>query len=383
MHLCIVPLPDAYMGPPWTFGIYALLPLFRKHKAFTENVTHCNVHILPEHNPWETGVRDGLTLHNWLQASYPPFNDTQNVFLHFSFCDLVSDCAYLPQPFQILPPSLNPASPHRRYTYVAWNGRGDGHDSNQNACDGCMQRGKDIVVATGQNACGPLCGGNMQDLKRFAVWNGESHETLLAALKDVKHWPPRRYEMFWAGQVAPARMQGSADPSDDPSGRGQFWRLFQDRTGWSVTQTYDWKHDKPLIHMEHTVLEMMRNATFCFSPLGRVGGDHDRYIPAILTGCIPVVLSSVTVGGVRQPYVQPFEDVLDWHKFAVVVDARDIPRLPDVLAAVDVASKRAHMAHVWRKMLWTKYYGSYLGETGDGDAFDTLVEVLLKRSRAI
>jgi len=37
---------------------------------------------------------------------------------------------------------------------------------------------------------------------------------------------------------------------------------------------------------------------------------------------------------------------------------------PEILAKVDIASKRAHVALRWRRLLYTKQYGSYLGEDG-------------------
>jgi len=378
--ICTVPLPDAFRGD-YTFGIQALLALFQTSSKFTTDVNACRVHVLPEKNPWTPGISDGVSIHTWLEESYPPFANASNMFVHFSFCDLVTDCDYLPRPFAALPPSLSPVSPSRRYTYVAWNGRADGYDSGQEHCEGCMQRGKDVVVPTGRNACGPLCGGTLDDLRRFTVWDADQQlEThVLSAYTYVKRWPTRDWHVFFSGQVHPLRMVGDADPMNDPSGRGEFYRLYNNRSDWSVTQSYDWEHNVAVKPMKHTMLEMMRNSTFCYSPLGRIGGDTDRYIAAIMTGCIPIMLSAVYVGGARQPYVLPFEDVLDWNKFAVIVDAADIPLLPELLESVDIVSKRAHMAHVWRRMLWTKHYGSHIGESGDKDAFDTLLDVLHKR----
>jgi hypothetical protein len=33
----------------------------------------------------------------------------------------------------------------------------------------------------------------------------------------------------------------------------------------------------------------MLSSRFCLSPLGQFGGDSDRYLPAILYGCVPVM----------------------------------------------------------------------------------------------
>ena len=40
------------------------------------------------------------------------------------------------------------------------------------------------------------------------------------------------------------------------------------------------------------VMDMSRSmsrADFCYSPLGWDNGDSDRYLPAVLHGCVPVM----------------------------------------------------------------------------------------------
>lgn len=66
-----------------------------------------------------------------------------------------------------------------------------------------------------------------------------------------------------------------------------------------------------------------------------------------------------------------------------MIDYNEIPTLHVRLAALtlrDVARKRAAMARMWPRLLYTGVYGSYLGEKpGGGDAFESLVDVLRLR----
>jgi len=149
-----------------------------------------------------------------------------------------------------------------------------------------------------------------------------------------------------------------------------------------VRNSYDWKHDLAVDSDMPPILEMMRNSTFCFSPLGRVGGDHDRYLPALLTGCIPIILKSVLVAGQKQYITQPYEDIIEWGKIAVMIHAEEVHRLPFILKHVNTVSKRAHVFNVWKKLLYTSHYGTYFGESSDSDALATLVDVLQLRARA-
>ena len=56
--------------------------------------------------------------------------------------------------------------------------------------------------------------------------------------------------------------------------------------------------------------EQMSQTKFCLSAPGLRGGDSDRYLPAILFGCIPVLLP--------EDDVMPFQDdVIPWDKFSV------------------------------------------------------------------
>jgi hypothetical protein len=368
-------LPPQCRGEPWSFGLYAIVPFLKKSKAYTPDPAKAVYHLLPERNPWSRDECTGLTVHRWLEREYAPYfsNNRTNIFIHMSFCDLVTDCSYTAHPeWMNYPPEFRPSSPSRRYMYLAWNGRADGADDDTE-CTGCIQNNKDIVLPTAENACGPLCGhAELADLRRLAVWNSDSPKQLIAALQYVRTWPKRPIFMYWSGQVRP----NIVDFRNDISGRAEFYHLYGNRTDSVVINSYDWDNDVAVKPDAPPVLETMRNSTFCFSPLGRIGGDHDRYIPALLTGCIPILLRGTFHNGKKQAYNHPFSQVIDWQKVAVLVEPEDVSRLPEILGRVNVQSKRAHVFDVWRRLLYTSHYGSYLGEDGSDDALHTLIDIL-------
>ena len=58
--------------------------------------------------------------------------------------------------------------------------------------------------------------------------------------------------------------------------------------------------------------EQMSQTRFCLSAPGQRGGDSDRYLPAVLMGCIPVLLPDDDV--------MPFQDeVVPWDDFSVSI----------------------------------------------------------------
>ena len=131
--------------------------------------------------------------------------------------------------------------------------------------------------------------------------------------------------------------------------------------------------------------QQMATSDFCFNPNGANEGDSDRYLPAMLYGCIPVFVTGD---------VPPFADVVSWEHVALSVELRHVPRLHELignLSHAQVVSMRRAMASVWPRMLWTsalqhglfgrpRQLRSYLGETGADDAFATLVQLLAKRT---
>jgi hypothetical protein len=386
LFTAISTMPAMLTGPSWSFDALHIIPALKKRPEYTEDSLAARVHILPLRNPFPPdGAPGALQVYDWLVSNYRPWNDSRNVFVQFQLCDHIIDCNVVPRaPTNNLPLAVKPSSSHRQILLAQWNGRADGFNSGNEAfCTSCVQRGKDIVLPTARNACGPYCGADRAELRRWAMWHARAPTEPLEALRYVESWPQRPVEVFWAGQVTPQQMNPAVDPKDDVSGRGVFYRTFFDRPGWSIHQTYSWAANKP-VPLSVSMLEMMRNATFCFSPLGHVGGDTDRYLPALLTGCIPIMLTSVYESGRKQPVVPPLDDLIPWTKLAVLVDADDMHRLPDVLSRVDVAHRRYAVYKHWRQLLWTTAYAESEGdlwEDGTDDAVDALVRTFQIRAQ--
>jgi hypothetical protein len=320
---------------------------------------------------------------SWLAENYAPWKDSaargRANFLLFHFCDHVIDCGYLGRSgFAQLDPLYSPTSDTRIVRFVVWNGRGDVHDG---SCEACFLPHLDLVVPTAENACGPLCGAKRETLARYAAWRDEgAPKSLASSIRYVSDWPDRPTKMFWSGQVgrhAHSAAPEALDARNDVSGRNVFYATWKSAPGYELYQSYDWDADKPVKPYNWSILEKMASSTFCFSPLGHRGGDMDRYLPAILTGCIPVFFEYVYHGGRRQTVTPPLANLINWAQIAVIITPEQVPQLDAVLAGVHVLKKRAHMWNVWRSMLWSGFYGSYLGEDPqEGDALVSLFKAL-------
>lgn len=70
---------------------------------------------------------------------------------------------------------------------------------------------------------------------------------------------------------------------------------------------------------------MMRKSKYCICPSGYEVASP-RMVEALYTGCVPVLM--------KDGYVQPFSDVLNWKSFSVEVAVKDIPNLKNILAGI-------------------------------------------------
>lgn len=362
--LAFVPLPSLYYEPSWSFDSLHIYPLLEKWITRPEDADY---HIIRHAGRFV----DPVNMYSWIAQNYRWWNQSAEIgtpnFLLFHFCDHFTDCNY-PMSSD---PLYSPSSPTRIVRHIVWNGR---DDIFENQCEACFTK-LDIVVPTAHNACGSLCGGTTKDLKKYSVWDSNAHPSFIASLDYVIGWPERPVKFFYSGQLHPHQMRASI--SDDVSGRAAVFRRWQNHTGYEIIQSYDWEKDKPVIEgLQGTMLAKMRNSTFCFSPPGHRGGDHDRYIPALLTGCVPVIYSHVYNHGRTNVIHNAFEGLIDWDKIAVFITPEDVDNLDDILDKVDFNSKRAHVGLIWRRLLWTSIYGSELGETPEEDAIHTLIKIL-------
>ncbi|KAG0487405.1 hypothetical protein HPP92_009500 [Vanilla planifolia] len=72
-------------------------------------------------------------------------------------------------------------------------------------------------------------------------------------------------------------------------------------------------------------VEHMKSSRFCICPMG-YEVNSPRIVEAIYYECVPVIIAD--------NFVLPFEDVLNWNAFSVVVAEEDIAELKSILLAI-------------------------------------------------
>lgn len=89
-----------------------------------------------------------------------------------------------------------------------------------------------------------------------------------------------------------------------------------------------------------TYQEFMRTSKYCICARGHEVFSP-RVVEAILTGCVPVIISN--------NYVPPFFEVLDWEAFSVFVMEKDVPNLRNIL--LSIAEEKYHAMQLRVKMV--------------------------------
>ncbi|KAK3269788.1 hypothetical protein CYMTET_21785 [Cymbomonas tetramitiformis] len=201
------------------------------------------------------------------------------------------DCAFdRPIGLGRLPPDLNPASPSRTLIHLTLNSIRDGADMGQDSCAfSCFQKGKDIQLSTPQkHLCGPLCGFTQEHLEKNSVWSAPGRKLEFERRKMRPNFFGRSNLFFFAGAIDVNKAKPEFS-SGDPTGRAVVWDLYRNRTGYRIHNTVTASSRRFKINMG----SQMADSVFCFSPSGMSLGDPDRYLPAILMGCIPVMLTTL------------------------------------------------------------------------------------------
>lgn len=137
----------------------------------------------------------------------------------------------------------------------------------------------------------------------------------------------RNITFFWAGSV---RHKGIRD---------DLVREHGDTPGFFVANSL--RSGRVVYH------DAMRRSIFCGSPPGWDEGDSDRYLTALVHGCVPVFL--------LDDEVLPFETVLPWGGAALRLRQRDIPNLAQILSAIPTESvdkMRENGKHVLKQLLY-------------------------------
>eukprot|EP00899_Mesostigma_viride_P009494 jgi/Mesvir1/18546/Mv17064-RA.1 len=367
----------------WIFGCEKLRDRIRGSRYHTTDGDNADYYLIPHKEPITEDLI--IEMFDYIRHTWPFFNATKakRQARHMMILECEhgpSDCSFegpirMNKPGSKLPDDINPANPERNVMFLTLNGVQDG--MHREACLDCFQRGKDIQLVTHNNhLCGPLCGFTLERLRELSPFSriDANGDTLPHAR--VPDYSTRNITLFFSGQAGWRRV-------DDPSGRYPLLAYHRDRPGWAVFDTFEPPPEVARERPPHEKVDYaayMSSSVFCASPLGKYGGDPDRYLPAILLGCIPVVFGSTRHVAMANP-LEEHPEIL-WESFSVQVHNEDIEHLDEILAAITperLSQMRTALKEVWPRFLYTSIYGTYLGEDGSRDAFDALMVVMARR----
>lgn len=203
-----------------------------------------------------------------------------------------------------------------------------------------------------------LCGWNEYAIWRASmssVYSPRCHISVGDPTHSFNLGPPymgnRPLKACFKGQ----RYPGADSPFSDV--RGQLYQLFHGSTDIVVrTKCHAYYYDKLADATEKSQCDsqaleydarpgeyevFMQSCKFSLVPRGR--GLHSyRLIESMAWGAIPVIVADT--------YVLPFADIIDWSQFSVVVEEKDIAKLPAILrnysdTQLDVMRERAWKAY--------------------------------------
>eukprot|EP00899_Mesostigma_viride_P000472 jgi/Mesvir1/10425/Mv12689-RA.1 len=395
----------------WDFQCKYLVPQLRASPYATQDPDEADYFWLPHPIPLEPDIIDDM-LHT-VQHNWPYWNRSMEAVGERGARHIMvlpceagpGSCSFSNQQRWLggMPPEFSPLSTTRGLIFLMLNGMMDGPKpgvpTNRESCRVCFQRGKDIMLPTPHHhVCGPLCGYKLDVLRSMSPWNealstgppqpwwqiDDAQPSMARLLSADPHPRAQRASSPLVANpgTLPVRGEtllffgGSIHPKAADRSRTALLAHHTNTSGFLVHNSHHEHGSKARLEYAR---EMLR-ATFCYVPLGKFGGDPDRYLPAILFGCIPVMAGS------RQdaPMVEPLEEhpALDWRKFSVHVTVEEIPQLESILRSYtprQLDAMRSELARVWPRFLYTSLHGSYLGEDGSRDAVDALMAILRRR----
>ena len=249
---------------------------------------------------------------------------------------------------------LNPASPARLVIFLMFNGWTDQLRARDGACLNCFAPGLDIRLPSPEgHECGVSCGLHM-------VFNASSRTSWFvpielqrellrrAARRSPSIYPQRSLTrpksdgclFSWAGAV-----RGRNSPA-----RWEVLKLIG-TPGACVTNTIA-NQKKPGDTPVPSIPTAMLRSRFCFSPRGWDQGDSDRYLPAIMYGCVPVM--SDRLEGM------PLDELpeMKWGEAALAIEREAITSAIDFVKSIPPAHE-AHMRNVTSPMLARLLYTTF------------------------
>lgn len=144
--------------------------------------------------------------------------------------------------------------------------------------------------------------------------------------------------------------------------RQAVYEHFHERAGWRVvTRTDDYARD-------------YASSKFCLAAPG--GGWGKRGIVSAMYGCIPVIATDMLY--------EAFEPELNWRHFGVKVAQRDIPKLGPLLdgfSEEELREKQSRVRCAAQHFHWSGNIGGIMQETGEFDAFNTIMAILRMRHK--
>ncbi|CAN6477944.1 unnamed protein product [Victoria cruziana] len=93
-------------------------------------------------------------------------------------------------------------------------------------------------------------------------------------------------------------------------------------------------------------IQHMKSSKYCICPMG-YEVNSPRIVEAIYYECVPVIIAD--------NFVLPFNDILNWRTFSVIVAEKDIPKLKDILRAIPFRHYMAlqmNVKKVQKHFLW-------------------------------
>ncbi|KAL9246855.1 hypothetical protein vseg_020342 [Gypsophila vaccaria] len=100
------------------------------------------------------------------------------------------------------------------------------------------------------------------------------------------------------------------------------------------------------VSRQMTYIQHMKSSKFCICPMG-FEVNSPRIVEAIYYECVPVIIAD--------NFVPPFDDVLDWSAFSVMVAEKDIPKLKEILESIPLRrylKMLANLKMLQRHFLW-------------------------------
>ncbi|XP_031484597.1 probable glycosyltransferase At5g03795 isoform X1 [Nymphaea colorata] len=100
------------------------------------------------------------------------------------------------------------------------------------------------------------------------------------------------------------------------------------------------------VSRQMSYVQHMKSSKFCICPMG-YEVNSPRIVEAIYNECVPVIIAD--------NFVLPFDDILNWSEFSVVVAEKDIPKLKDILMAIPLRryiALQKNVKQVQKHFLW-------------------------------